>query len=55
MIIIVLYPAIMTDDLLAVSSTGGFVSAMTAITKGIIYILLLFGSQRMAKSIMQVN
>lgn len=54
-IIIVLYPAIVTDDLLAVSSTGGFVSAMTAITKGIIYILLLFGSQRMAKSILQVN
>lgn len=54
-IIILLYPAIVTDDLLKVATTGAWTSALTAIAKGIIYILLLFGSQRMAKSILQVN
>lgn len=55
MIIIILYPAIVTDDLLTVASTGAWTSALMAIAKGIIYIMMLFGSQRMAKSIMQVN
>lgn len=54
-IIIVLYPAIVTDDLLKLADTGAWTTALSAITKGIIYILLLFGSQRMAKSILQVN
>lgn len=54
-IIIILYPAIVTDDLLTVASTGAWTSALMAIAKGIIYIMMLFGSQRMAKSIMQVN
>lgn len=54
-IIIILYPAIVTDDLLTVASTGAWTSALMAIAKGIIYIMMLFGSQRMAKNIMQVN
>lgn len=54
-VVIMLYPAIVTDDLLTVSRTGAWTSALMAIGKGIIYIIMLFGSQRMAKSIMQVN
>lgn len=54
-IVIMLYPAIVTDDLLTVAETGAWTSALMAIAKGIIYIMMLFGSQRMAKSIMQVN
>lgn len=54
-IIIMLYPAIVTNDLLTVEKTGAWTSALMAIAKGIIYIIMLFGSQRMAKNIMQVN
>ncbi|HHU5256370.1 TPA: hypothetical protein ACUH2V_001836 [Streptococcus agalactiae] len=54
-IVIMLYPAIVTDDLLTVAKTGAWTSALMAIGKGIIYIIMLFGSQRMAKNIMQVN
>ncbi|HEM3632751.1 TPA: hypothetical protein U1C38_000555 [Streptococcus suis] len=54
-VVIMLYPAIVTDDLLTVARTGAWTSALMAIGKGIIYIIMLFGSQRMAKSIMQVN
>lgn len=54
-IVIMLYPAIVTDDLLTVASTGAWTSALMAIGKGIIYIIMIFGSQRMAKNIMQVN
>lgn len=54
-IVIMLYPAIVTDDLLTVAKTGAWTSALMSIAKGIIYIIMLFGSQRMAKSIMQVN
>ena len=50
-----LYPAIVTNDLLTVDKTGAWTSALVAIAKGIIYIIMLFGSQRMAKNIMQVN
>lgn len=54
-IVIMLYPAIVTDDLLTVATKGAWISALMAIGKGIIYIIVLFGSQRMAKNIMQVN
>lgn len=54
-IVIMLYPAIVTNDLLTVDKTGAWTSALMAIAKGIIYIIMLFGSQRMAKNIMQVN
>ncbi|HEM6115803.1 TPA: hypothetical protein U2C09_000350 [Streptococcus suis] len=54
-VVIMLYPAIVTDDLLTVAKTGAWTSALTAIAKGIIFIVVLFGSQRMAKTIMQVN
>lgn len=54
-IVIMLYPAIVTNDLLTVAKTGAWTSALMAIAKGIIYIVMLFGSQRMAKNIMQVN
>ncbi|MCK1226202.1 hypothetical protein [Streptococcus uberis] len=54
-VVIMLYPAIVTDDLLTVVKTGAWTSALMAIGKGIIYIIVLFGSQRMAKNIMQVN
>ena len=54
-VVIMLYPAIVTNDLLTVDKTGAWTSALVAIAKGIIYIIMLFGSQRMAKNIMQVN
>lgn len=54
-VVIMLYPAIVTNDLLTVAKTGAWTSALMAIAKGIIYIIMLFGSQRMAKNIMQVN
>lgn len=54
-VVIMLYPAIVTNDLLIVEKTGAWTSALVAIAKGIIYIVMLFGSQRMAKNIMQVN
>ncbi len=54
-VIIMLYPAIVTNDILTVDKTGAWTSALVAIAKGIIYIIMLFGSQRMAKNIMQVN
>ncbi len=54
-IVIMIYPAIVTNDLLTVANTGAWTSALMSIAKGIIYIIMLFGSQRMAKNIMQVN
>ena len=54
-VVIMLYPAIVTNDLLTVEKTGAWTSALVAIAKGIIYIVMLFGSQRMAKNIVQVN
>ncbi|EHI69747.1 hypothetical protein ACVRY7_02400 [Streptococcus ictaluri] len=54
-IVIILYPAIVTNDLLTVAKTGALTNAFIAIAKGIVYIIVLFGSQRMAKNIMQVN
>lgn len=54
-VVIMLYPAIVTNDLLTVDKAGAFITALVAIAKGIIYIIMLFGSQRMAKNILQVN
>lgn len=54
-VVIMLYPAIVTNDLLTVDKTGAWTSALMTIAKGIIYIIMLFGTQRMAKNIMQVN
>ena len=54
-VVIMLYLAIVTNDLLTLSNTGAFITALVAIAKGVIYIIMLFGSQRMAKNIMQVN
>lgn len=54
-VVIMLYPTIVTNDLLTVAKTGAWTSALMAIAKGIIYIIMLFGTQRMTKNIMQVN
>ncbi len=54
-VVIMLYPAIVTNDLLTVAKTEAWTSALMAIAEGIIYIIMLFGTQRMAKNIMQVN
>ena len=54
-VVIMLYSAIVTNDLLTVTNTGAWTSALVAIAKGIIYLIVLFGSQRMSKNIMQVN
>ncbi|QGH04081.1 hypothetical protein [Streptococcus dysgalactiae] len=53
-IIIRIYPAIVTSDLLSVNMSGTFESWMTAlssIAKGVIFIFMLFGSQKLAKSL----
>lgn len=54
-IVIRLYPVLVTDDLLKVKMAGGFEAwaiAFTSIAKGIIFIFLLFGSQKKAKSLL---
>ncbi|MCK1189907.1 hypothetical protein [Streptococcus uberis] len=53
-IIIRIYPALVTSDLLSVNMSGTFENWMTAlssIAKGIIFIFMLFGSQKLAKSL----
>lgn len=53
-IIIRIYPALVTSDLLSVNMSGTFESWMTAlssISKGVIFIFMLFGSQKLAKSL----
>lgn len=53
-IIIRIYPALVTSDLLSVNMSGTFESWMTAlssIAKGAIFIFMLFGSQKLAKSL----
>ncbi|MCH9591287.1 hypothetical protein V2H32_10145 [Streptococcus uberis] len=53
-IIIRIYPALVTSDLLSVNMSGTFESWMTAlssIAKGVIFIFMLFGSQKLAKSL----
>lgn len=53
-IIIRIYPTLVTSDLLSVNMSGTFESWMTAlssIAKGVIFIFMLFGSQKLAKSL----
>lgn len=53
-IIIRIYPALVTSDLLSVNMSGTFESWMTAlssIAKGVIFIFMLFGSQKLAKNL----
>ena len=50
-IIVKLYPALITDDMLKAGS-GDWVTAFASIAKSIVYIIALFGSQRLAKSLL---
>lgn len=50
-IIIKLYPALVSDDLFT-ASEGNWVTAFASIAKGIVYIFTLFGSQRLAKNLL---
>lgn len=50
-IIVRLYPALVTDDTLK-AGDGDFVTAFASIAKSIVYVLALFGSQRLAKSLL---
>lgn len=50
-IIIRLYPSLVKADILK-AGDGDYVTAFASIAKGIIFIFMLFGSQRLAKSIM---
>lgn len=50
-IIVRLYPALVTDDLFKASS-GDWATAFASIAKSIVYIVALFGSQRLAKTLL---
>lgn len=50
-IIVKLYPALVTDDLFK-ASKGDMVTAFASIAKSIVYIVALFGSQRLAKTLL---
>lgn len=50
-IIVKLYPALVTDDMLK-AGDGDWVTAFASIAKGIVYIICLFGSQRLAKNLL---
>lgn len=50
-IIVKLYPALVTDDLFK-ASKGDAVTAFASIAKGIVFIVSLFGSQRLAKNLL---
>lgn len=55
LLIVRFYPSLVTDDLLKVNSSGlleTWVNAFAAIGKGIIFIILLWGSQRKAKALL---
>lgn len=56
-IIVKLYPALVTDDIFKVSS-GGWLSggglAFASIAKSIVYIICLFGSQKLAKNLLNL-
>ncbi|HGD2962752.1 TPA: hypothetical protein ACIN81_000752 [Streptococcus agalactiae] len=55
LIIVRLYPAMLSDDLLKVKMSEGFASwatALSSIAKGIIFIFLVFSSQKKAKSLL---
>ncbi|BCP62914.1 hypothetical protein SUT380_21020 (plasmid) [Streptococcus parasuis] len=51
-IIVKLYPALVTDDMLK-AGKGDYVTAFASIAKGIVYIVALFGTQRLAKTLLQ--
>ncbi|MBY5035319.1 type IV secretion system protein [Streptococcus gallolyticus] len=50
-IVIRLYPALVQTDMLKAGS-GDYVTAFASIAKGIIFIFMLFGSQRLAKTLL---
>ncbi|WP_247906582.1 type IV secretion system protein [Streptococcus anginosus] len=50
-IIVKLYPSLITDDMFK-ASEGDWVTAFASIAKGIVYIICLFGSQRLAKTLL---
>ncbi|MEK5288770.1 hypothetical protein MKY69_04005 [Streptococcus sp. FSL R7-0212] len=55
LIIVRLYPALMSDDLLKVKMANGFdgwKTALGSIAKGIIFLFLIYGSQKKAKSLL---
>lgn len=54
LVIIKLYPALVTDDLFK-GASGDLAVAFTSIAKGIMYIACLFGSQKLAKSLLNVS
>lgn len=55
-IIVKLYPALVTDDIFKVSNGGmaGAVGAFASIAKSIVYIICLFGSQKLAKNLLNL-
>ena len=55
LLVVRFYPSIVTDDLLKINTSGliaTWVNAFAAIGKGIIFIILLWGSQRKAKALL---
>ncbi|HFI0635511.1 TPA: hypothetical protein ACGO2G_002022 [Streptococcus suis] len=53
-IVLRLYPALVTSDLLSINMTGTWETwgtAFSSLAKGIIFIFMLFGSQKLAKSL----
>lgn len=50
-IIVRLYPALVTDDIFK-AGDGDWITAFASIAKGIVYIIALFGSQRLAKTLL---
>lgn len=53
LIIVKLYPALVTDDLFKASSGDG-IAAFASIAKSVVYIITLFGSQKLAKSLLNL-
>lgn len=50
-IIVSLYPALITDDMFK-AGEGDWVTAFASIGKGVVYIITLFGSQKLAKTLL---
>jgi hypothetical protein len=50
-IIVSLYPALVTDDMFKAGS-GDWVVAFASIGKGVVYIIAIFGSQKLAKTLL---
>lgn len=58
LIVLRLYPLLITSSLFQAKLSGDYSSwsvAVSSMVKGIVFIFMLFGSQRLAKSLMQVN